>query len=226
MCSDGFPRQALMPGDCPLDRRRRKLRFDDKMSGTEKETDAWIGSRRGDLQLPRRQRQGALIDQFANAGQEMLFGLRERSADDDHGRIEDADDVRGHFTEDPSRRAHELNGFGLIDPNQIDDVARVLGLEAIGSEIPSQRPAGRARFHTTKLPAAAERRVDAGKLDVADVAGRALGAAIDAAVIMIPLPMPVPALMKRNWPTSGQNRRNSDSVIRLTSFSTSTGAAK
>ena len=67
----------------------------------------------------------------------MLFGLRERSADDDHGRIEDADDVRGHFTEDPPRRAHELNVPGASGLDEFWTLLRN-GVDAI-SEIPRDR---------------------------------------------------------------------------------------
>jgi hypothetical protein len=62
---------------------------------------------------------------------EMLPGLRQGPADHDHRRIENADDVGCDLAENPSRCPHPFNGFGLIDPNQIDNVASILGFKSL-----------------------------------------------------------------------------------------------
>ena len=129
-----------------------------------------------DLKFPDGKRQAALIDKFPDAGEKILSGFRECTANHDETWVEDADDIRRHFANRLSGPPNQHDGLRSIGFNELHDVACIFGRESPGRQVAGDRPATRARFHTAQLSATAQGRIVRRKLNVTDVAGCTLSA--------------------------------------------------
>ena len=104
------------------------------------------------------------------------------AADDDHGGVEEVHGGGEDAAEFAAGLADEAHCFGAAVSDVADDVAAVFGGDAEFGEFGGHRAAAGDRFEAAEVAAAADDVVVVGDVDVADVAGGALGAAVDAAV--------------------------------------------
>ena len=124
----------------------------------------------------------AAVDDFADAGEQVFVGVGDVAADDDHAGVEEVHGAGQHAAEFAAGLADEPHGFGASVADVAYDVAAVVGLDAQVGEVGGHGAAAGDRFQTAQVAAAADDVVVVGDVDVADVAGGALGAAVDAAV--------------------------------------------
>ena len=111
------------------------------------------------------------------------MGLRDVAADHDHRRVDQVHRCREHLADQAARLAHQPHRRSLAGPGELDDRARVGGVESLLPQLRRHRAASRERLEAADVPAAAGDLLGAldRDADVADVAGGALGAAVDAA---------------------------------------------
>ena len=103
------------------------------------------------------------------------------AADDDHARVEEVDRGGEHLAELAAGLAHELHRLRAALAHVADDVAGVLRRDALRAQPRGHRAAAGHGLQAAAVAAAADLEV-AGHVDVADVARRALGAAVDPAL--------------------------------------------
>ena len=150
-----------------------------------------------DEQVARRERQRAAVDRLADRGEQLVRAVGDAAADDDERRVEEVDDAREHRADPPARVA----GAGATATGSPNDAARatssavtVAALVERGPEPraaavlggrlarPAERRATGQRLEAADVAAAADDRRIVGDLDVADVAGTPLRAAMEVAV--------------------------------------------
>ena len=135
-----------------------------------------------DPQVLGRQRQGAVVDGLADAGQQVLAGLGHLAADHHDRRVDQVDHGGDHVADVAARLADGRDREGVAGAHQVDDVLAVLGRASPrrGSGCGERGPGGHG-LEAAGVAAAAGHVVGAGHADVAEVAGDAGGAALQPA---------------------------------------------
>jgi hypothetical protein len=67
-----------------------------------------------DLEVARGERRRALVDDLADAGEELLVGLGDVAADDDHAGVERVDEAGQDVAEHAPALAHEADDLHLV----------------------------------------------------------------------------------------------------------------
>src|SRR4051812_10105825 len=137
---------------------------------------------RHDPQVARGHRQRPADRHLAHAREQLLMRVGDVAADHDRARVEEVDRAREHLAEIAAGVADQLDGERLAGAHERDDVAAGPGLEPGPGETFGERAAAGDGFQAARVAAAADDVVVPGDPDVADVAGGALGAAVDVAV--------------------------------------------
>ena len=177
-------------------------------------------------QVARGHRQRAADRGLAHAREQLLRRLGEVAADDDRARVEEVDALGQHLADGAAGAADGLQRERLSRARVRDDVADRPRRQPRRRQVRRQRVAARDGLQAAGVPARAEHVVVAGEPDVADVARRAVGAAVDgAAGRRSRTRSSCPTVTKSRWSTSRQCVQCSPSAIRLTWLSTSTGAS-
>ena len=176
-------------------------------------------------QVARGEREGALEDDLADAGEQLLVGLPEVAAEEITAGLK-------KFTEPASTRPSARPGLADMraacgSPARTRrTTSRLLrASRPRAAELLGQRAAAGDGLEAADIAAAAQDVLVAGYADVPDVARGALGAAVDSRPATMPQPMPVPTLMNSRWSVSRQCDQCSPRAMMLTSLSTSTGAS-
>ena len=128
-----------------------------------------------------RQGQGALVDDLADAGQQVLAGRGELTADDDDRRVDQVDHRGDDVADVAAGLAHDGDGVAVAGPDEVDDVLAVAGVDAARTQRGGQGGSGGDRLEAAEVAAAALDVAGPGDAHVPEVAGRALGAALQLA---------------------------------------------
>ena len=107
-------------------------------------------------QLLRGERQRALEGHLAHAGEQLLVGLAEVAADDDHVGVEEVHARGQHLAERAAGLADHPHGAGVARAHEAHDVARAGGLEPDLGQPPGQRAAAGDRLEAADVAAAAD----------------------------------------------------------------------
>src|SRR5688572_19219254 len=111
----------------------------------------------------------------------MLVHLGDVAAEDHDARVEEVDAAREDLAERPPGLAHDADRLGVAGADELHDAAAALGGVAGGGEPLGQRVAAGDRLQAADVPAAADHVLVVADDDVADVARRAVRAAVDLA---------------------------------------------
>ena len=114
-------------------------------------------------------------------GEEVLAGLGDVAAYHDALRVEDVDHGSQHLPDPPPRLADGGYGDVVAGVGEPHHVAAGFGVGAAGGELLGQRPSAGDRLEAAVVAAAAEHPFCGGDLHMADVAGGALGSAVEPA---------------------------------------------
>ena len=135
-------------------------------------------------EVPRRQRQRALVDDFADPGQELLLGLGDVPADDNHRRVDEVHGGGKDLANQSARFAHQLDRRRLSGTGEVHDGTRVGGLKSFRAQPSRHRAAAGKGLQAAHVPAGTGDfiRLPAGEADMPDVSGGPVRAAVDGAV--------------------------------------------
>ena len=132
-----------------------------------------------DLQVARRWRGGALVDHLADAGAELLVRNGQVAADDDHLWVECIHEAGQDLAEVAPGVADEPYGVGVVVADEAHDVTAVAGLLPELAKLPGQRASAGHGLRAGGVTAFADDVLMSGQADVSDIAGGALGTAVD-----------------------------------------------
>ena len=138
-----------------------------------------------DAQVAGGERQRALVDDLADPGQQLLVGLGDVAADHDHRRVVEVDRGGEDLADQPARVADEAaprpaRRRGRARPRRASRRRRAR--RRVSRAAIAAPPASASRQPTLPQLQMIASALVGGDADVADVAGGALGAAVDAAV--------------------------------------------
>ena len=134
---------------------------------------------RDDPQAAGGQGQRPAVDHLSDSGQELLACTGDVSADDDDGRVEHVHARRQHAADGVPGLAHEAYGVWLAREHLGDHVPAGPGRQPELGEPRGQRAAAGDGLQAAEVAAPAYDVVVIGDVDVADVAGRAVGPPVD-----------------------------------------------
>ena len=132
----------------------------------------------GDLQVLGGERHRARVDDLAHPGDEVLARLGERPADHDDRRVDEAHARGEHLADVAARLSHRLDRVDVAALDELHDILARLGAQLDLLERAAERRAGGQRLEAPAVAALARHVGTARDVDVADVARRALGAAL------------------------------------------------
>src|SRR6478735_11808922 len=166
--------------DREVDAVGRQRVLDDHGRGAD---DAGLHSGRGghDLQHSGGKWQRTAVDDLADAGDEALTRLDERTADDDDGRIEQADARGEHLADGAPGLADSEGSRDVAAADEVDDVGVGLGDDADLLERLGDRGSAGDGLEAADVAARAEHLGGVGCGDVTEVAGGADGSAVQTA---------------------------------------------
>jgi hypothetical protein len=113
------------------------------------------------------------VDEFADAGGEVIACLGQDTAEDEHVGVEEVDRGSNGFADGSAGLAEQLDGFGAALLSEVDDVTGRLRGNALAARVPGQRPAARDRLQAAEVAAPAERLAGPRQVDMPDVPGGA-----------------------------------------------------
>src|SRR5690606_19818390 len=117
------------------------------------------GGRGQDAQVLRRERQRALVDDLADAGEQVLPGVGEPAPDDDDGRVDEVHHRRDDLADVAARLAQVLDGGEVARAGEVDDVLAGPGVDARLAQPAGDRGSGGDGLEAALVAAAAEHAV-------------------------------------------------------------------